>query len=420
VRSDYRIKRLLVFSMNWARFGGRKRLVAAVFLFAMATTHATMVLTVLPSLRNGYQDFTIFYTAGKMLRSGQASTLYDPEAQYRTEKEFAPDVRIRQAALPYIHTPFEALLFVPFTFLGYVPAFALWTALNVALIIVNLSLLRKHFPEIRALSFILLMLAAAGFFPIAIGLVQGQDTILVLLSVVLSMVLLKDGRDSWAGAALGLGLFKFHFIGPLALILAIRRPRLLAGFVPIALGLICLSISIVGLGGVFHYIHYVLNLERTGAGGAIMASDMPNLRGLIDTLAGLRTDTTWSIAIALVCSVAVFWATQWRVKRGDESVLHQFALATVAAILISYHALPYDLVLLFPAVLVLLAKALSETRRLSSSDTGLLLLFFLTPLYVLLWLRLNQFAWFGLLLIWLLWRLGRPSPTNESTLRGAT
>ncbi len=357
----------------------RREKVAALFLLAMAVSHVAMVLNVAHSLKNGYQDFTIFYTAGRMVRSGQASTLYDPDAQYRTEKEFAPDVRIRQAALPYIHTPFEALLFVPFTFLGYTPAYALWTALNVALIILNLALLRKHFAEIRALSPVLLMLAAAGFFPIAIGLIQGQDTILVLLSVVLSMVLLKDGRDSLAGAALGLGLFKFHFIAPLALILAIRRPRLLAGFAPIGLGFGCLSILIVGLRGVVHYVHYVLNLERTGAGGAIMASDMPNL-----------------------------------------PVLHTFALATIAAILISYHALPYDLVLLFPSVLVLLAKAISESTRLSRADTGLLMLFFLTPLYVLLWLQLNQFAWFGLLLIWLLWRLGRPSATNESVLREAT
>ncbi len=390
------------------------------FLLAMAISHAAMALNVAHALQNGYQDFTIFYTAGRMVRSGQASTLYDPDAQYRTEKEFAPDVRIRQAALPYIHTPFEALIFVPFTFLGYVPAYALWTALNVALIILNLVLLRKHFAEIRALSPVLLVLAAAGFFPIAIGLIQGQDTILVLLSVVYSMVLLKDGRDSLAGAALGLGLLKFHFIAPLALILAIRRPRLLVGFVPIGLGFGCLSILIVGLHGVVHYVHYVLSLERTGAGGAIMASDMPNLRGLIDTLMGLRADTVGSMAVTLICSIAVFWATQWRVRKGDESVLRTFALATVAAILISYHALPYDLVLLFPSVVVPLAKAVPENTRLSRADTVLLVLFFLTPLYVLLWLRLNQFAWFGLLLIALLWRLGRPSATNESFLREAT
>ena len=402
--------------MSWPKLRHHREKIAGLFLLAMAISHVAMVLNVAGSLENGYQDFTIFYTAGTMLRSGQASSLYDADAQYRTEKEFAPDVRIRQAALPYIHTPFEALLFVPFTFLGYVPAYALWTALNVALLALNLALLRKNFPEIAALSPVLLGLAAAGFFPIAIGLIQGQDTILVLLSVVLCLVLLKDKRDIWAGSALGLGLFKFHFVAPLALILAFRRPRLLVGFVPIALGLGALSIAMVGFQGVIHYVHYVLNLETTGAGGAIMASDMPNLRGLIDTVSGLRTDTAVSIAITLVCSVALLWATQWRVRKGDDSVLHTFALAIIAAILISYHALPYDLVLLLPAVLVLLAKAVSENARLSGADILLLVLLFLTPLYVLLWLQLNQFAWFGLLLIWLMLRLGRRTSASESIL----
>ena len=406
--------------MGRLTFRSFRERVAAAFLLAMAVSHIAMVLNVTHLLKNGYQDFTIFYTAGKMVRSGQASNLYDADVQYRTEKEFAPNVRIRQAALPYVHTPFEALLFVPFSFLGYVPAYMLWTALNVALTFLNLSLLRKHFTGVKALSPVLLVLAAAGFFPISIALIQGQDTILVLFSIVLSMVLLKDGRDGLAGAALGLGLFKFHFVAPLALIVAMRRPRLLAGFVPMALGLGGLSILLVGIRGVVNYVHYVLHLERTGAGGAIMASDMPNLRGLIDTMMGLRTDTAGSRAMTLLCSIAVFWAAQARIRRGNESVLHMFALATIAAILISYHALPYDLVLLFPSALVLLATEVSGNTRLSRADAVLLALLFLTPLYVLLWLRLNQFAWFGLLLIWLLWRFGRPSAAIESPLPEAT
>jgi hypothetical protein len=405
--------------MNWPTLPRRREKFAALLLLAMAIGHGAMVFNVAPSLKNGYQDFTIFYTAATMLRSGQASSLYDADVQYQTEKEFAPDVRIRHAALPYVHTPFEALLFVPFTFLGYVPAYALWTVLNVALIVLNLWLLRRNFPPIGALSPVLIGLSAAGFFPIAIGLIQGQDTILVLLSVVLCLVLLKEKRDARAGLALGLGLFKFHFVGPLALILAFRRPRLLLGFVPIALCLCALSISMVGVQGVVHYVDYVLNLERTGAGGAIMASDMPNLRGLIDTAFGLRTDTTASMAITLVSSIAVLWVTQWRVRRGQESVLHTFALATIAAILVSYHALPYDLVLLFPSVLMLLANAVSDKTQSSAVDTGLLILFFLTPLYVLLWLQLNQFAWFGVLLICLMIRLDRAG-TSESIPQEAT
>ena len=398
----------------------RSERVAVLFLLAMTLSHAAMVFKLAPSLRAGYQDFTIFYTAGTMVRTGQASVLYDPVAQYRIEKEFAPDVRIRHAALPYIHSPFEALIFVPFTFFGYVPAYALWSALNLAIHVFSLILLRKHFAEIQVLPPALLGLAAAGFFPIAIGLIQGQDTILVLLSIVLAMVLLKDGRDTAAGAALGLGLFKFHFIGPLALILAMRRPRLLAGFVPIALLLGGVCIGMVGVQGVVHYVRYVLQLESSGAGGAIVASDMPNLRGLIASLSGGRLGTRWIMVLTGVCSIAVFLGSLWRVKKVEESVHRAFALATVAAILVSYHALPYDLVLVFPAVLVLLAKALREDRSVNRADVVLLVLFFLTPFYVLLWLRFSQFTWFGLLLAWLLWRLGRSPVAPESFVAEVT
>ena len=151
-----------------------------------------------------------------------------------------------------------------------------------------------------------------------------------------------------------------------------------------------------------------------------MASDMPNLRGLIDIAIGLRMGTVGATAITLLCSIAVFWVAQAGVRKGNESILNMFALATVAAILISYHALPYDLVLVFPSALVLLAKAISQKRPLSRADVVMLVLFFLTPLYVLLWLRLNQFVWFGLLLLWLLFRLGRPLAANGSLLPEAT
>ncbi len=114
------------------------------------------------------------------------------------------------------------------------------------------------------------------------------------------------------------------------------------------------------------------------------------------------------------------WTTQRRVRKGDESVLHKFALATIVAILISYHALPYDLVLLFPAALILLGEAISENTRLPAADFGLLVLFFLTPLYVLLWLLLNQFAWFGFLLIWFLFRLSHSASTQKSILQKET
>src|SRR5215467_5043676 len=103
---------------------------AAVFwLLAMSLIHAIIVYQTLPLLRRGYQDFTIFYTAGRILQGGQTGSLYDLKAQYKLQQDFASFVAIRKGPLPYNHPPFEALLFLPLAYLPFWSAYLLWTAL---------------------------------------------------------------------------------------------------------------------------------------------------------------------------------------------------------------------------------------------------------------------------------------------------
>jgi hypothetical protein len=393
--------------MRWDRFGRRKEFVAGTFLLAMAISHAAMVFTVLPRLRRGYQDFTIFYAAGKMIRNGQSASLYDLRAQYRTQNEFAPDVPIRQAALPYNHPPFEALLFVPFTFIEYLPAYGIWTVINLAMLASSLTLLRKHFTDIRNLSPALLGLAAAGFFPIAMAIIQGQDSILLLLITVLAMAAAAEARDVSAGAMLALGLFKFHFIIPLVLIVAIKRPRLLVGFVPVALALVGVSVALVGWHGALDYVRFVLHVEGNAAGGVVWVFDMPNLRGLIAVMAGAFAGSVWSTLLTVASSVAVVLVAVRSVRKAGNTVQGMFALATVATMLIGYHTMPYDLSLLLPVALFFFAAAGHSRATADRADVLLLLLLFLTPLYVFLELDMLRLGWFALLLIWLFWRLAR-------------
>src|SRR2546426_1443943 len=120
--------------MTWGPFSRTKEHVAGVFLLAMTLSHIVLVPGLLPFLRSGYPNFASFYTAGDMVRRGQTTSLYNLSAQYQLQKQFAPDVRIRQAALPYYHPPFEAILFWPFTFLGYWRADFFLAPLELALV----------------------------------------------------------------------------------------------------------------------------------------------------------------------------------------------------------------------------------------------------------------------------------------------
>jgi hypothetical protein len=385
-------------------FAQSRKLLVTVFLLLMTFCNLTLLFRVMPSLRNGYQDFTIFYTGARLLRNGPASALYDLASQYRTQLTFA-HVAIRQGPLPYNHPPFEALLFVPFTLLEYWPAYLLWTALNLTMLAVSVTLLRRRFPQFAAVPPLVLGLGATAFFPVAIGIIQGQDVILLLLLFVLAVICLDRGNDAAAGALLGAGLFRPQLVVPLVVLFAIRRWRMLVGFAPVALFLAGISVAIMGWRGPLDYARFVLRLEGTGA-RAFGPEVVPNLRGLIAELPGLGASGLWTALLILVASTLVFFVALRRIRNGRDSILFSSGLAAVTAILVSFHALVYDLSLLLPTALFLLSRTVSvEKREVDIQTVPLVVLLFLAPLYIFLWLGIERFFCFSLVLLWLYARL---------------
>jgi len=370
----------------------------------------------LPLLRYGYQDFTIFYCAGRMVRSGQSHSLYDLSAQYRAQLEFAPNVSIRQAALPYNHPPFEALLFVPFTLLGYWPAYVIWSVFSLTLLIVSLVVLRSRFPPLAAIPPWIFGLTACSFFPVAMGIIQGQDVILFLLLFVFTVICLDKGKEVLAGAVLGVGIFRPQLAVPLLMLFALRRWRVLVGFAPIALILAGISFAMTGWQGPYNYVRFVLHLERTG-GSALGSELLPNLRGLIDNLPGLG-DSGSRVALVVLCSLAVFVVAALKIARGQESILPVSSLAAVATILVSFHSLVHDLSLLLPLVLLLLSQILDPPSGKRDAQTVVITFLFLSsPIYSFLLLDVHRFFWFSLVLLSIfLVLMMRPSSNKTFTL----
>src|SRR6202142_2942806 len=247
-----------------AEFVQKRKFLITVFLLAMTCCNLAVPFQGRSGLRNGYQDFTIYYMSGLLLRNGQASDLYSLSAQYRTQLTFA-HVPIRQGPLPYNHPPFEALLFVPFTLLAYWPAYLLWTALNLVMLALSVIILRRQFPQFASVSPLALGLAATAFFPVVIGIFQGQDVILLQFLFVLAVVSLDRGKDAMAGAFLAAGLFLPHLILPVVVLFAARRWRVLLGFAPVTLSLGGISVAIMGWRGPLDYLRFVLHVERSAS-----------------------------------------------------------------------------------------------------------------------------------------------------------
>src|SRR5882724_12805260 len=186
-------------------------------------------LTFLPKALRGHADFRQLYVAGYMVRTGHRTQLYDYAAQTYFQNTLVSNGEL---ALPFIRPAYQALLFVPFSLFSYRTAYLGFLLLNVLLLALAFLLLQ---PRMRGLSRVWPGLPPAlflGFYPVALALMQGQDSILLLALLAAAVVSLERNRDLAAGTLVGLGLFKFQIVIPIALLFLVwRRWRFSAGFV---------------------------------------------------------------------------------------------------------------------------------------------------------------------------------------------
>jgi hypothetical protein len=298
-------------------------------------------------IRDGHPDFRNLYTAGYMVQSGHGHELYDYDAQ----KAFQDAVVSHEPiAIPFIRPACQALLFVPFSLLPFRLAYFAFLIVNLFALAFCFRLLR---PYMRHLAEVWPGLPHATFFflPIAAALMQGQDSIILLALLVIALVALDRGLDLTAGASVGLGLFKFQVVIPIALLfLAWRRWRFSAGFALSAIALAALSVWIVGWAQFEIYVRSILNLgisRSLSSGIQLPVSHMANLHGLVS---GIFGDASFAVPLVVTTSAITLALAAIRRPHGAEALGIAITISTV----VSYYLFIHDLsVLLIPLVLTL-------------------------------------------------------------------
>jgi hypothetical protein len=363
------------------------RRAALILIPSMLALYAIMAYQLRKHIVNGYSDFLSAYTAARILQRGEPHRLYDLQLQSQIQRDIAPDVSGRGGALPFVRPAFEAWLFYPLARFSYPTAFGLWTIASCTFLVIAMALLRRHNRLLQSFPLLTVVLAALSFFPVFMSLLQGQDSILLLLIYVLSYTTLVRGSVMGAGAILALGLFKFPLVLPFLVVFILRgRARFLAGFVVVAGVLMLVSIGTVGSAGIAVYIRYLASIDAL-APGVNISRDMPNLRGLLALVAGPGLSLL-STAILIVASAVVLGivTATWTNPESNTDLPAQVSLNVLATILVSYHAHVFDLALLvFPICVgleLLLCRQLNRRSRVRLAwSTGLAAF---SPLYVIL------------------------------------
>jgi hypothetical protein len=383
----------------------KSKVLIALFLAGMAMTNAMVFRRAWWQVVAGYPDYSIFYTAGTMLRHGQGSFLYNDLAQLDVQRQFAAVAQTRSGPLPYNHPPFEAALFVPLTYLSFLRSYELWMALNLGLLGGIVFFLRARIPDLQAIPLWMVALAALASFPVAYALMQGQDSILLLGVYCLTFVWLRRSRDFEAGAWLGLGLFKFHLILPFVLILLLRRRiRFFAGVMLSGVVELLISWLLIGWKELLHYPHYVLAVNQHAAMRIIVPVNMANLRGLFSGWDWSSASSPWQRFALLLASLSLLlWAAwHWQTESKSGTLWNNgFAIAMLATFLVSYHGYNQDMSILFLPLVLLAARQLQHPRS-SRYDVALTLalgLMFFSPIYVILTFHFEQQHLFAFVLL---------------------
>lgn len=400
-----------------------KSLVFLVFVLSLVSFLAVRFST---TLRGA--DFPEFYCAARTLVDGHGHQLYDADLQRQFQARYSGRV-----GTLYNHPPFEALLYLAVAWLPLKKAYLFWCALNLALLALTSHRLSKD--AALPWDWRLLLAASLTFIPLQLCLHQGQDSIVLLLLVVLAFTALRREHGFAAGCWLSLGLFKFQIVLPLAFVLILSQPRngrneLAKGFGLGTLALATISACISGWSVFFVYPMFQLHLHAQPFAGIIPRA-MANLRGL--SYFFFNTDRSpFGIAAVSILSVALLIKALriWKQARlaskpgsearGDEFDL-AFAYTIVFALLVSYHLNPHDLSLLLLATPLLLRHAFSPTlpHSVSRLTVALLAILFLPPLH--LWaLKVNSYALLSLpALALILTASNRHPETSEQTRESA-
>lgn len=352
-----------------------------------------------------------------MLAAGHGHQLYDADLQRQYQARYAGRV-----GTLYIHPPFEAAVYLAVAWLPLRYAYLLWSLLNLIFLGVAAHRLAK---EIRPWDWRLSLGVSLTFVPTLLCFLQGQDSLLLLLLVVLSFAALRRGRGFAAGCWLGLGLFKFQLALPLALVLVVTqnrsvRTRLVKGFSLAALALAGLSAAISGWSVFLIYPKFLLHLKAQPFAG-IIPSAMANFRGLIYFFFHSDQFSGAVVSLSILCAAALImtllgWKKMGRNNDKDDFDL-AFANTVTFALLVSYHLNPHDLSLaLLPVALLLhIASARTPDARSPANwlTLSLLAIFFLPPLH--LWALSNGvYALVGLPLLALFLSVAFLLPREEA------
>jgi hypothetical protein len=291
-------------------------------------------------------DFTVFYTAGKLTREGSADDVYRVEQLHLAEAEVLRAPPSKVLTLPFFNPPFSLGVFAALSLLSLPVAAAVWTVAGLGSCAATAAALWADRRRAAPATLLALALGAVSSPPFFQTLLHGQTTFFLLLGFVLLWLGLGFGRraETLLTCALVLIAHKPQLIVlPAAYLLAVGlwRPVLKAGLVLAAITAIIATLT--GWGVVIDHVRLLLSATRWHDSNGISTWGMFGWNAFAEALGIARPQTSVLVAALDLATLGIVGLGLRRTSRlGRDRLL---AVLIFGALLVSPHVYEHDVLL---------------------------------------------------------------------------
>jgi Glycosyltransferase family 87 len=349
--------------------------------FVIAASFASLWLLMSKAVQRT-TDFPAFLAGWNLLAHGHAHQLYDLDAQKLVQQKLIGG-SFANGVLPFVNPPYVATLFGALGRLSLSTGYWVWAAMNVVLLFVLFSLLRKivSLDTIQWRRYALWALAAT---PVWSALMGGTFSLWVCVGVAGFVLAMQEEREFFAGIWLGLVAFKPQYLPAILVLLVARRSwRALGSFAASVSVLLAVSLPWVGVDGYRKFFSLLASFTNQGAKYSAHSELMWNVRGLLTrliergSLSAANSDA-WltlkhdaltsriSMAIFAIGLVAVFFARKFHLRS-------HLALTICVMVILSPHGHIHDTILMLVAVAIAWSIAVQSGTMTNRTQTLLAL-----------------------------------------------
>jgi len=335
-----------------------------------------------------HYDFLAFFSAGKTILNHNISQLYDATNLTMLQRQIISHPVGASGYMPFLNPPFVAVFLAPLALFNINTARLVWLGISLMLaIFIAYKLTKPLKPKQRLLAVVLLTLS----FPLYQTFIEGQLSILVLLSGCVSYLFFKRQQKLLSGASLVLLWVIPQFGVFTAIGLLVKREwQMLKGWLLSTLTIILVTLPFTGIKIYFEYVkvlasttnNHFINLNTSAILTWRGALNMTlGLNGFYEKLIGTNHTKLVNMLYILTSITLVVILMRAIRKLGKKWSIRQEALIFSAALLIACvvdpHLYAQDaivLLLLLPVLFIIYKQSALKAILIFAAFCNLMLL----------------------------------------------